>query len=219
VADLRQHEAEMNAVLSSAIPKDMWHGGLEVAIDLHDEPFYGKAPVLRAYTCHAQAKAGTTRFFRIASAYVIWREVRLTLALIYVLPEDDLVSVVARLLQRLKQVGLHHTLLYMDKGFCTGEIIRYLQQIGQHSLLACPIRGKQGGIKALCRGRRSYTTSYTFTDGTTVTLVMVATLVPDKSGVKRRKWLAFVLVGISWTPQQVYDKYRRRFGIECSYRI
>jgi putative transposase len=219
VADLRQHEAEMNAVLSSSIPKDMWHGGLEVAIDLHDEPFYGKAPVLRAYTCHAQAKAGTTRFFRIASAYVIWREVRLTLALIYVLPEDDLVSVVARLLQRLKQVGLHHTLLYMDKGFCTGEIIRYLQQIGQHSLLACPIRGKQGGIKALCRGRRSYTTSYTFTDGTTVTLVMVATLVPDKSGVKRRKWLAFVLVGISWTPQQVYDKYRRRFGIECSYRI
>lgn len=28
VADLRQHEAEMNAALASAIPKDMWRGGL-----------------------------------------------------------------------------------------------------------------------------------------------------------------------------------------------
>jgi len=219
VADLRQHEAEMNVALASAIPKDMWRGGLEVAIDLHDEPFYGKGLALRTYTCRAQAKAGTTHFFRIASAYVIWREVRLTLALIYVLLEDDLVAVVERLLQRLKGLGIHKTVLYMDKGFCTGDILRYLQTVGQSALLACPIRGKQGGIKALCHGRRSYTTAYTFTDGTTVTLAMVATLVPDKSGVKRRKWLAFVLVGLSWTPQQVYDKYRRRFGIECSYRL
>ncbi len=35
-------------------------------------------------------KSGTTHFFRIASAYVIWHEVRLTLALTYVLPEDRL---------------------------------------------------------------------------------------------------------------------------------
>ncbi|MFZ4816499.1 MAG: hypothetical protein ACOYL5_18330 [Phototrophicaceae bacterium] len=34
VADLRLHEAEMNAALASAIPKDMRRGGLEVAIDL-----------------------------------------------------------------------------------------------------------------------------------------------------------------------------------------
>ncbi|MFZ4813934.1 MAG: hypothetical protein ACOYL5_05310 [Phototrophicaceae bacterium] len=107
VADLRQHEAEMNAALASTLPKDMRHGGLEVAIDLHDEPFSGKGLVLPTYTCRAQAKAGTTHFFRIASAYVIWREMRLTLALIYVLPEDDLVAVVERLLQRLKGLGIH----------------------------------------------------------------------------------------------------------------
>ena len=68
----------------------MPRGGLEVALDTQDEPFYGKTPALRAYTCKTRAKAGTSRFFRIASAYVIWREVRLTLALTYVLPEDDL---------------------------------------------------------------------------------------------------------------------------------
>ncbi len=220
VCQLRQQEAEMNAALQAAIPVGMPRGGLEVAIDTHDEPFYGKTPELLTYTCSGQAKAGTTHFFRIASAYVIWREVRLTLALTYVLPEDDLPGVVERLLQRLGYLGLHATVLYLDKGFCCGDILRYLQRARQASILACPIRGKQGGIRALCQGRGSFTTDYTFTDGTTARLVLVDTRVPDpKTRRKQRKWLAFVLVLLDWTPHQVYRKYRRRFGIEASYRL
>lgn len=217
---LRQQEAEMNAALAAAIPMGMPRGGLEVAIDTHDEPFYGKTPELLTYTCKARAKDGTTHFFRIASAYVIWREVRLTLAVTYVLPEDDLPHVVERLLQRLGHLGLHATVLYLDKGFCCGEIIRYLQQTRQAALLACPIRGRQGGIRALCRGRGSFSTDYTFTDGTAAHLVLVDTRVPNaKTRRKQRKWLAFVLVHLDWTPHQVYTHYRRRFGIEASYRI
>lgn len=218
-ADLRQQEAELNLALSSAIPADMPSGGLEVALDLHDEPFYGQSPELRSYTCKGQAKHGTSRFFRIASAYVIWREVRLTLALSYVLPEDDLSQVVTRLLQRLQHLGLHATVLYLDKGFCSGAVIRLLRQRQQAAIIACPIRGKQGGTRALCQGSRSYRTVYTFADRTTVEMVTVATLVPDKSGHKRRKWLLFVLLDLDWTPAQVYQKYRRRFGVECSYRL
>jgi len=219
VTQLRQQEAEMNQALASAIPAAMPRGGLEVAIDTHDEPFYGQTPEMLTYTRKGQAKDGTTRFFRIASAYVIWHEVRLTLALTYVLPEDDLPGVVRRLLHRLAQLGFHATVLYLDKGFCSGEVIRHLQQVGQAAILACPIRGKQGGIRALCRGRGSYRTDYSFSDGTPVWLALVDTRVPDKTGRKRRKWLAFVLVHLNWTPRQVYRKYRRRFGVECSYRL
>ena len=220
ISQLRQQEAEMNAALQSSIPAEMPRGGLEVAIDTHDEPFYGKTPELRAYTCKTRAKAGTSRFFRIASAYVIWREVRLTLALTYVLPEDTLPGVVEGLLQRLGHLGLYATVLYLDKGFCSGEIIGYLQRTQQAALLACPIRGKQGGIRALCQGRGSFTTHYTFTDGTSVELVLVDTRVNDpKTKRKQRKWLAFVQVNLDWTPRQVYTKYRRRFGIEASYRL
>lgn len=128
VCQLRQQEVEINAALASAMPVRMPRGGLEVAIDTHDEPFYGKTPDLLTYTCKGQAQDGTTHFFRIASAYVIWREVRLTLALTYVLPEDDLPGVVERLLQRLGHLGLHATVLYLDKDFCCGEILRYLQR-------------------------------------------------------------------------------------------
>lgn len=221
IEGLRQQEADMNAALQAAIPAGMPRGGLEVALDTHDEPFYGKTPELRAYTCKTRAKAGTTHFFRIASAYVIWREVRLTLALTYVLPEDDLPTVVERLLQQLQQVGLHATVLYLDKGFCSGDIIRYLQHLQQAAVLACPMRGKTGGIRALCQRRRgSFTSDYTFTDGTTARLSLVDTRVPvPKTKCKQRKWLAFVLVNLDWTPRQVHSKYRRRFGIEASYRI
>lgn len=218
VTQLRQQEAEMNQALAAAIPAAMARGGLEVAIDTHDEPFYGKTPELLTSTRKGQAKDGTTRFFRIASAYGIWHEVRLTLALTYVLPEDDLPGLVRRLLHRLAHLGFHATLLDLDKGFCSGEVIRHLQQLGQAAILACPLRGKQGGIRALCRGRGSYRTDYTFSDGTPVRLALVDTRVPDKTGRKRRKWLAFVLVHLTWTPRQVYRKYRRRFGVECSYR-
>ena len=217
---LRQQEAEMNAALADAIPAGMPRGGLEVALDTHDEPFYGKTPELLSYTCKTRAKAGTTHFFRIASAYVIWHEVRLTLALTYVLPEDDLPGVVERLFQRLEHLGLHATVAYLDKGFCSGEILRYLQRTRQAAVLACPIRGKTGGIRALCQGQGSFSTDYTFTDGTHAPVVLVDTRVRDpKTKHKQRKWLAFVRVNLDWTPQQVYRKYRRRFGIEASYRL
>ncbi len=218
VADLRQHECELNAALASAIPAHLARSGLEIAIDWHDEPFYGKTPELRTYVCRGKAKQGTTRFFRIASAYLIWREVRLTLALTYVLPEHSTLEVVQRLLQRLGHLGFCHTTLFLDKGFCCGEVIRYLQAQRQPAILACAIRGKQGGSRALCKGRKSYRTTYTFTDGTVADVALVLTLPPGRDGRRRRKWLMYVVLGLDWPPQKIKTRYRRRFGIECSYR-
>jgi len=219
VADLWMQEVELNQALTSQIPPDMPRGGLELAIDYHDEPFYGETPELRSYAVRDQAKKGTTRFYRIASAYVIWRQVRLTLAVTYVLPEHDTLSVLKTLLQRVYRLGFHATVLYLDKGFCGGAVIQYLQAHQQAAIVACPIRGKNGGTQSLCKGRKSYRTTYTFTDGTQVDMVMVATLPRRRGGQRGRKWLAYVVIELpDWTPEQVKRAYRRRFGIECSYR-
>jgi putative transposase len=219
VAELWGQEAQLNQALARPIPDKMPRGGLEIAIDFHDEPFYGKSTELRSYAVRDQAKKGTTRFYRIASAYVIWRQVRLTLAVTYVLPEHSTLSVVKTLLQRVNKLKFHATVLYLDKGFCCGEVIQYLQTQKQAAILACPIRGKEGGTKALCKGRKSYRMSYTLTDGTTVEMVMVATLPKQRGGKRQRKWLAYVVLFLpDWTPKQVKRAYRRRFGIECSYR-
>lgn len=106
----------------------------------------------------------------------------------------------------------------MDKGFCSGAVIRYLQQQRIPALIACPIRGQDGGLRALCQGRCAYQTDYTFTDKTHAAVVLVPTRVSDKRGKPRVKWLAYVTICLNWSPAKCAQRYRRRFGIESSYR-
>ena len=219
IKELREQEKQVNKVLACGTPADLVRTDIEVALDFHDEPFYGKQAGTRQVTCAGQAKKGTTHFVRIATAYIIWRQVRLTLAVRYVLPEDETLEILKFLLQRLKKLGFKAKVLYMDKGFASTSIIQYLTAQRQPAIIACPIRGKKGGTRALCRGRSSYSTTYTFTDGTRTTIAMKASLVPNASGKLRRKWLAFILILLDWKPDKVYEEYRRRFGIECSYRM
>jgi hypothetical protein len=221
VDDLRQHEAEMNGALAACIPAEMPRCGLETVIDFHNEPYYGKSEAVHAYTCRGEAQAGTTHFWRIASLYVIWRGVRLTLALSYVLPKESTLEVLQRLLKRQTGLGFCPKALYLDKGFCTGDIIGYLDSAQLPALIACPIRGKagKGGTRALCRGRKHYRTRYTFTDGTSAELAIVPTLKRNKkTGKPRRVWLVFVLIHLNWSAKYAQQRYRRRFGIESSYR-
>jgi putative transposase len=220
VKELSSQEERANQALAECIPKSMMRTGIEIAVDFHDEPFYGKQAETRAVTCSGQAKKGTTYFVRLATAYVIWRQVRLTLAVHYVLPDEEALKILKILLERLQKLGFSAKVLYMDKGFAATPIIEYLtKEAKQPAIIANPIRGKTGGTKALCHGRSSYTTAYTFTNGTISTIAMKASLVPDKTGKKRRKWLAFIVILLDWPADKVFEEYRRRFGIECSYRI
>lgn len=219
IGQLRAQETEVNAALAESIPVSMKRTGLELAIDFHDEPCYAKQEALRQVTCSGKAKQGTTHFIRTASAYVIWREVRLTLAVRYVLPEENTLDILKFLLNQVTTLNFSFKVLYLDKGFASGPLISYLTEQKQPALIACPIRGKTGGTRALCKGRGSYRTDYTFTDGTQANLALLATLVPDKTKRRRRKWLAFIVIELDWSPSKIYRRYRRRFGIECSYRL
>lgn len=219
VEQLEQYEQRINEALASRLPQQLQSGRVEAAIDEHDEPCYAKTPELKAYTCRGKPKAGTSHFFRLISLYVIYRQMRLTLAVAFVQPGESTVAIVQRLLQRAAQLQLQIDVLYLDRGFCSGPVIEYLKAIKQRAILACTIRGKSGGTRQLCRGRKSYRTSYTFTDGTVAEMATVATLVPNKEKKRRRKWLLFVLIGIDWKPKTIYRRYRFRFAIETSYRI
>ncbi len=219
IEQLDQYEKQINEALASRLPQQLQSGRVEAAIDEHDEPFYGKTSELRAYACRSKPKAGTGRFFRIISLYVIYRQMRVTLAVAFVRPEEQTVAIVQRLLQRAECLKIQIDVLYMDRGFCSGAVVCYLKEVKQRAILACTIRGKTGGTRQLCRGRKSYQTRYTFTDETVVDVAVVATLVPNKEKRRRRKWLLFVLIGIDWKPKTIYRRYRFRFGIEASYRI
>jgi putative transposase len=216
---LRKQEERANAALAECIPSALERACVELAMDFHDEPFYGKQKDTRKLTCSGQAKKGTTHFIRIATAYIIWRQVRLTLAVRYVLPDEDNLKTLTFLLERLKTLGFSAKILYLDKGFASTEIVNYLTNQKQPAIIANPIRGKKGGTRALCRGRSSYKSLYTFTDGTQAMIAMKASLVPDQSGKQRRKWLSFIVILLDWPVDKIHDEYRRRFGVECSYRL
>lgn len=218
VEDWESHETEQNQGLAASLPRSLWEKSVEIAIDFHDEPGYSKNERVRSYLCRGKAKAGTTHFWRMASAYVMQKEQRFTVAIAYVLPQDTTLSILQRLIQRIRDHRVRMKRLYLDKGFCQTDIIQYLQAEKIAAIIACPIRGKQGGTRALCKGRRSYNTTYTFGDGTTVLISCVRTCPPGKDGKRRTKWLLFVCIGTDWSPQKVKYRYRHRFGIETNYR-
>lgn len=225
VEELPELEKGLNAALAAEMPRRVRRHAREVAIDCHDRPYYGNTPQATGLWVRGKAKDGTTRFYRVATAYVVLNGLRVTLALHFVQAEHTTVSIVDSLLTAVKKQGLHVACLYLDKGFDSIAVMTYLTCRQQPALIACTVRGRTGGTRALCQGNRSYLTRYTFKgdQGSEVTARLAVcrvftTAKRTKRLNRRAEWLLFILIHLYLTPHQARKRYRRRFGIETSYR-
>lgn len=225
VEDLPDLAKRVNAALAAEIPERVRRCACEIAIDLHDRPYYGKLSQDEGLWVRGRAKDGTTRFYRIATAYVMVKHVRVTVAVRFVLPGEDIVTVLNDLLTRLKRLGIRVNRLFLDRGFDGVAVMEYLTRRKQPALIACTIRGKRGGTRALCRGHCSYRTHYTFhgenSSSFTAELAVCRVFTTAKRTGRqpcRADWMIFILTHLDWTPCQARCQYRRRFGIESSYR-
>ncbi len=225
VEDLPKLAEGLNAALAGEIPPRVWRQPRDVAMDFHDRPYYGKTPQAEGLWVRGRAHDGTTRFYRVATAYVMLNNLRVTLAIRFVLPEDDPVTSVADLQKRLKKLGIPVTRLFLDKGFGGIAVMDYLTRQKQPAVIACTVRGTTGGTRALCQGPKSYRTTYTFhgENSTAFTadlaVCRVFTTAKRTRRLKRRvEWLIFILILLDWSPRWARRQYRRRFGIESSYR-
>ena len=224
VEDLPELERQLNRALSDEIPPRVWRQARDVAIDFHDRPYYGKQPQVTGLWVRGRARDGTTRFYRVITAYVMLNHLRVTLVVRFVLPEEDTVQVLKDVLKRAKRLGIQIERLFLDKGFASIAVQEYLTHSGQPALIACPIRGKTGGTRALCQGNKSYLTAYTFTSGNTQWTAQLAvcraftTARRTKRMKRRATWLIYILIHLDLSPRQTRRLYRRRFGIESSYR-
>ena len=63
----------------------------------------------------------------------------------FVLPDEMAKEIVEYLLNQLKRLEIEARMLYLDRGFASIEITRYLKEIKQTAIIACPIRGQQAG--------------------------------------------------------------------------
>ena len=225
VDNFEEIESQINSCLTVEIPRKARRGKQDVCIDLHDQPFYGKDAELRKYASRGEAKSGTTHFFRVATIYLMHNNIRLTLGIIFVLPDTDLLSVVANLLTDVKCKKLRVGRLYLDRGFASTAIYKFLAKEKYSAIIACPLQGKASGngTKSLCKGRQSYFTSHTFNSqkhgSCSVKLAMIRHFVKNaKTGQRSLEWSAFVLIHTMPPLNKIFRLYRHRFGIESSYR-
>ncbi len=217
----------VNAALTDNLPAWLLAAPRDVAIDLHDRPYYGKLPQEQGLWVRSRAKAGTTRFHRVATAYLMHKRMRLTLGVEFVLPTHKPVDVLTSLLARLDELGVRVKRLFLDKGFAGTAVQRALKALHQPALIACPILGKKGGsgTRGLCRGRGSYRTRHAFTDEAyqkeeTEVAICRVVKTAKRTGrmVRKLEWMVFILIEIELTPKEARRLYRKRFGIESSYR-
>ena len=218
-------EQQWNDLLRTLIPDWLRGRPQEIAVDFHDEPYYGRDDPDDGdnWVCRGEARAGTTRFYRCATAYLMLHDLRLTLAVVFVKPKMDKVVILKRLLNGVQAAQIRIKCLYADKGFCCIPVLRYLVRHRISAIVAMPIRGKQAGSRALCRGHTSYRTTYTLQSAEfgrlTVPVAVVRTYQRRRSGQRQLRWLLYVCLQIGGPVLRVRRRYRRRFGIESGYRL
>ena len=71
VESLLELQESINLALRASLQPHLQREKLEVAIDFHDQPFYGKSEQAEGLWVRAEAKNGTTRVYRVATIYVI----------------------------------------------------------------------------------------------------------------------------------------------------
>ena len=223
-------QRQLNHALAGRLPKALRRRRQRLAIDLTLIPYHGEHYHDPNEVYRGQAKDGTSHFHAYATAYVVLKGQRFTVALTAVAKGEPLKDVVQRLLKQARSVGVKPRLLLLDRGFYAVDVIRYLQAARHPFLMPVVIRGRKaddprgpGGTRVFAVVKRSGWFEYTVHGGTkrTATVSICVSCRNYRGQWKRhgRQALVYACWGVkgrscTW----VRETYRARFGIESSYR-
>src|SRR3954471_20658496 len=142
-------QRQLNAALAGHLPKALRRRLQRLAIDLTLIPYHGKPFRDPDEVYRGQAKDGTSHFHAYATAYVVRKGQRYTVALTGVTKGESLKDVVQRLLRQAARGGIRPRLRLLDRAFLRAAVIRYLQQARYPFLMPVVCHGRspkqQGG--------------------------------------------------------------------------
>jgi putative transposase len=230
LANLPEHlpdmERRINDSLRRLLPKAFFKRPRRLAIDLHLRPYYGQrqdVPVRGG-----KKKAGSKWFWTWATVAVVEHGQRWTVAMTQVAPGSALKDVLARLLEYVKEATIPVKMALIDREFYAADVIAALESRGIPFLMPAIRRGQLQGRNGPSGTRQFFqpgTTGFfehTWTargesKGQRVTVRIAC--VPRKASDRRQTPLVFAFQGLSSQQLLWYrETYRRRFGIETSYR-
>jgi len=228
-------EQQLNAALRAQLPKRIRKRlargqRFEIAIDLHDIPYHGQPALDDQEIRRGPAKSGTTHFHGYATLALVHTDQRFEVALTFVWADETMAQVVERLIAAKNSLNLRVRRAYLDKGFCSEPVFSTLRAHRMSYIIPIPLRGKQlpdgtyrGGIGRLFIGQCSYYTHYTFNAGKpeayTTEVAIARTYSHGRYQRHGATWFAYAVYGLDQIcPNQIFQLYRRRFGIESGYR-
>lgn len=218
------------------LPKALFRKPRVVAIDWHVIPYHGEPQRWSNELRHGPPKSGTTKSHTYATACIVHKGFRYTLAVASVKQNASLVEATERLLDRLAALGIDIRTLLLDRQFCTSPVMAALQARQIPYLMPLILRGRKAQRKPKSGWKRTVTLRdfrrqnagrYRFTwtgpakGRTAVTFDVVVAYKSyrhKKTGRRRSKKLLFAAWRVRGTPVELRELYRKRFAIESSYR-
>jgi putative transposase len=228
--DLLELQRRINRALVGDLPKALRQRRQQLAIDLVLIPYHGQPLLDPVEIYRSQPKSGTSHFHAYATAYVVRKGQRFTLALTYVFQGEPLAEVVQRLLRQAAKSGVRPRLLLLDRGFFSVDVIRYLQAARYPFLMPVVCRGRKpdhpkgpSGTRVFLTWKRSGWGTYTLTKaGGRKATVAICVKCRNYRGQWRRQGRQKLVYAVWGLPSTSYtwvsQTYRQRFGIESSYR-
>jgi hypothetical protein len=223
-------QRQLNRALAGRLPRALRRRPQRLAIDLtlipyHGEPWRDPAEVYRSL-----AKDGTSHFHAYATAYVVLKGERFTVALTAVARGEPMREVLQRLLKQARSAGVKPRLLLLDRGFYSAEVIAALKAARCPFLMPALLRGKKAGdpggptgTRVFAAMKRSGWFDYTVTGDSgvkaRVSICAYCRNYRGQWGRHGRQTLVYACWGVAGhSCAWVRETYRSRFGIESSYR-
>jgi Transposase DDE domain len=231
--EVQELERRLNRALVTKVPRSLRRKARVLAVDLTLIPYHGEPANDEKEIYRSKPKSGTSHFHAYATAAVVHKGYRYTLALTRVEYGEAMKDVVQRLLAIVRRRDVKIKFLLLDKGFYSVRVMTYLKRAGHGFIIPVVLHGKKKadskapptGMRALLKKKSGY---YRQTiegkDGkkkvTTEVRVCVASkqCVKEGTGKKYRKKLLYAIWKVRRTPQEIREIYRKRFGIETTYR-
>ena len=230
---LEELKRKVNAAFVDHLPRPLRRPRkrpLRLGVDLTLLPYYGQHSLESREIYRSQAKRGTNSFFAYATAYLVLQGQRFTLAVTPVMRSECLKEVLQELLLLVSKAGLKPGLLLLDRGFYSVAVIRYLQRARRPFLMPVVCHGRKAdhpkgpsGSNVFKQEKKSGWFRHTLKDGkkdkATVWICVKRARWVDRHGRRKSDTWVYAYWGI--TPRRVdwvKETYRKRFGIETSYR-